>query len=279
ARALPVVARHGGRRRGEALPLGQRRANARVRIGRSPPRHAEHGEALQISEVAWERVALKRALELLRPRRVSREVVALPELSPHAAPVVLDVIAAVAERRHRDGEVAEPIEEVGVEALAQLRDRQVRGADELDVDALLAVAADRPIASLAVLEHAHELPLRGLREVLHLVEEEDAAASLGEEPGAVGGGAREGALAVAEQQALRERRVEPAARDGHDLLPPLEGRHDGLDQARLAGPSLAEDEQRRSDDTRVTGEMFEGQATRGRAGLRFVDREAGLDAR
>src|SRR5690606_31201889 len=279
ARAFPVVAGHRGRCRGEALPLGQRRPDPRVGIGRRPPRHAEHGEALEVSEVARERVAPERTLELLRPRRVGREVLALPELSPDAAPVVLDVIAALAERRHRDGEVAEPIEEVRVEALAQLGDRQVRRADELDVYALLAVAADWPIASLTVLEHAHELSLRGLREILHLVEEEDAAAGLGEEPGAVGGGARERALAVAEQQALRGRRVEPAARDGDDFLPPLEGRDDRLDEARLAGPSLAEDEQRRSDDARVAGEVFEGQAARGRAGLRFVDREPGLDAR
>ena len=78
----------------------------------------------------------------------------------------------------------------------------VGGAEDADVDPERVVLADA--ADLARLEEPEQLDLHALVELADLVEEERAAVGDLEEPLAVGVGAGEGPLAVAEELALDE---------------------------------------------------------------------------
>jgi hypothetical protein len=121
------------------------------------------------------------------------------------------VLDPCAEWRKLDGELGDPGVEIGAEL--PLDDPgpkvPVRRADDPHVDREGAVAAHGSHAPL--LEHAEELGLVRERELADLVEEERAPRGLAEEPRAIGGRAREGALEVAEELALddlvRDRRA------------------------------------------------------------------------
>ena len=115
-----------------------------------------------------------------------------------------DVLAALAQRRHRDLDRVQPEEEVLPEAAR--RDLRVEvgvgGRDDAHVGAPRARAADA--LELAGLEHAQQLGLQVQRDVGDLVEEQRAAVGQLEAADAVALGVGEGALDVAEQLALEQ---------------------------------------------------------------------------
>ena len=127
---------------------------------------------------------------------------ALPVLLEEVLAQQRDVFGALAQRRHaqRDRVDAE------IQVLAQLAVAQrgieidVGGADQPEVHAHDAVAADRPV--LALLQHAQELGLQIRRHLADLVEQQRAALRHLEQPFLVGRGAGECALLVAEELRL-----------------------------------------------------------------------------
>src|SRR5581483_11494935 len=154
-----------------------------------------------------------------------------------------DVLAPIAERRHRHLEDVEAEEEVGPEA--PVADHVVQVAvsrgDDPDVDLDGVAAADAP--DLALLEGAEELRLHRGRHVADLVDEERAAMRALEEALAGLGRAREGALLVAEELGLEEAVRERGAVLAHER--PGAARGELVDGARgelLPGPRLAADE-------------------------------------
>ena len=201
----------------------------------------------------------------------------VPQLSPHPPPVVGDILATLAQRRNLHREVADPIVEVRVEALPKTGGVEVRCTHELHVDGQLFVAAERPEAALAVLEHPDELALRGLRQVLNLVEEQDPAVRLRQQSRPIARGAGEGALSVSEEQALGKRGVETAAGNGDDLPASLQGRDECLDDPGLAGSALAENQKRGSCHSGVAGQPLERRAAGRRSCLGLVHGDGGLD--
>ena len=152
-----------------------------------------------------------------------------------------DVVAAVPQRRNRDVEHLQPVEQVLAEGATGHRLVQVavgRG-DHPDV------RFDEPRATealeLAFLQHAQELRLRGEAHLGHLVEEQHAARRQFDLAGLGLVRAREGAALVAKQLGLeqllgqrgaiqRDERPVPARRRGMD-----EPRDDFLAGARFAG--------------------------------------------
>src|SRR5690606_7509214 len=95
------------------------------------------------------------------------------------------------------------------------------------------------------LQGAEELGLEGEGELADLVEEEGAALRLLEGALAGGGGAREGALLVAEELALHQLRGDRRAVHGDEgTLGPPAAAVDGARHQLLAGPGLAEDRDR-----------------------------------
>ena len=115
-----------------------------------------------------------------------------------------DILAPLAERRHPDREDIEAVVEVLAEGagLDQVDEAAVGRRDQPEVDADRPPCADR--VDLAVLERAEQLDLHLGRQLADLVEEERAAVGLAEFPGMLVGGAGEGALLVAEEDALDE---------------------------------------------------------------------------
>ena len=114
----------------------------------------------------------------------------------------LDVVAAVAQRRHEDRKDVQPVVEVLAElaVLDLLQEVAVRRRDQADVDLDGRARADR--VDLAVLHGAQELDLHLVRQVADLVEEQRARMRLDELAGVLFGGAGERALLVAEQDAF-----------------------------------------------------------------------------
>ena len=76
--------------------------------------------------------------------------------------------------------MADPVVEIGIEPLPQHRIIQIRCADQLDIHGHLGIAPKRSIPAASILKHPHELALRRLRQILHFVEEQDAAVRLGQ---------------------------------------------------------------------------------------------------
>ena len=120
----------------------------------------------------------------------------------HVAGQLGDVLPALAERRQDDLERVEPEEQVLAELVVgdHLAEVAVGGAEDPDVDPERLVLADP--ADLARFEEPEQLDLHALVQLADLVEEQRAAVGDLEEPLAVGLGAGEGPLAVAEQLAL-----------------------------------------------------------------------------
>ena len=117
------------------------------------------------------------------------------------------VAGAGAQRRNRDREDVEPVEQVLAEAarLHEFDQVLVGRRDQADVDLDRAARADR--IDLALLQRAQELDLGVERQFADLVEKQRAAVRLGELADVLLGRAGEGALLVAEQD-----RTRPASR-------------------------------------------------------------------
>ncbi len=150
-----------------------------------------------------------------------------------------DVLQAVAERRHFDGDAVEAVIEVRAEAVPvdELGEGPVRGGEDPDVDRLGTLAADR--GDLALLDRAEQRHLAVRAEVGDLVEEEGPAVGQLElaEPAAAGAGERP--FLVAEQLRTRTgcRGCAAVERDERPMPPRAEPVDLGGDQF-LARPRL-----------------------------------------
>jgi hypothetical protein len=150
---------------------------------------------------------------------------------------------ALAQRRQRDLEDVDPVEEVLAELAGGPPCGQVlvRRGDDPDVDLDRLGAADR--RERALLQHPQQLDLQRRRHVADLVEEEGAAVGDLEQPGLILDRAGERAADVAEQRALEQVVVERRAVLDHERL--LGARPVVVDRAGdqlLAGAALAVDE-------------------------------------
>ena len=157
-----------------------------------------------------------------------------------------NVLAHLAQRRHRELDHVQPVVEVLAEVagLDQRRELLVRRADDAHVDRLLLRRAD--LAHLLLLDRAQQLDLHRQRQVGDFVEEQRAAVRGLEEAVAVAFGAGERALPVAEELALHQVLGDRAAVHGDERL--LGARAAAVDHPRgelLAAARLAVDEHRR----------------------------------
>ena len=109
-----------------------------------------------------------------------------------------NVFRALAQRRHRDRENVQTVEQILAEAPVLHRGDQVAvgGGDDAYIDLDRLAAADR--VDLALLQRAQQFDLRGERQFSDLVEEERAPGSLHELAGVALGGAGERPLLVTE---------------------------------------------------------------------------------
>src|SRR5690606_40022326 len=115
-----------------------------------------------------------------------------------------DVLAALSERGQVEAGDVEAVVQVLPKAalLHRLREVDVGGGDDPDVDVNAAVLADTP--DLSLLDGPQELGLEGGGGLRDLVEEEGAAVRFLEQPLARRHRAREGAARVTEQLALEQ---------------------------------------------------------------------------
>ena len=157
----------------------------------------------------------------------------------------LEILHAIAQRRHVHLRCGDPKVEIFAEVLALDLDREVpvRGRDETHVDRNGALRAEP--ANLAFLEDAQELRLEVARQLAELVEEDGAAVGLLEHAGARSDCAGERAALVPEELALGERRRDGAAIEHDERAVRARARlvH-RLGDELLAGSRLALDEQR-----------------------------------
>ena len=127
-----------------------------------------------------------------------------------------DVLLALAQRRQLDRHDREPIVEIlaKLSVADELPEVLVGRRQDAHVDLDEHVAADR--LDLALLDHAQQLVLHLGRDVADLVEEERAARRLAEQAAPRPLRAGEGALLVAEQLRLDQRRRQRRAVEGHE---------------------------------------------------------------
>src|SRR5271157_2977530 len=186
-----------------------------------------------VSREDLERLGAERRLDHSPPRRVASEQVARQ---------LRDVGLAVAQGGQEDLEGVEAEEQVLAKELVlhHLAKIAVRGAENAHVDPKGLVFAHA--ADLSRLEEPQQLDLHALVKLADLVEEERAAIGDFEKPLAIGIGAGEGPLAMAEELALDQVLGQRAAVDGDEraagavaLL--VEAARDQF----LAGPGLAQD--------------------------------------
>src|ERR1051326_6120480 len=154
-----------------------------------------------------------------------------------------DILEALAQRRHLDGEDVEAVVEVlaHLPVLNGLLRIAVRRGDDARIDVDLLVAADAP--ELALLEHAQELDLQLDRHLRDLVEEHRPALGQLEVALAALDGVRERALLMAEDLRLDQRRRDRAAVEGDErFVAPARKRVDRVRHDLLARARLADDE-------------------------------------
>ena len=151
-----------------------------------------------------------------------------------------DVFAPLAQRRQRDRDDVDAVEEVLAErAVAdRLGEVAVGRGDDAHVDLRLDVRAD--LAHDAILQHAQQLDLHRRRGLADLVEEDRAAVGLVKESALLADGAGERAALVAEELGLQQRLRQRAAVDRDELAAAagvvVDGARDELlARARLAG--------------------------------------------
>ena len=154
-----------------------------------------------------------------------------------------DVLLALAQGRHLDGEDVEPVIEVLPEAalLRVLLQVAVGGGDDADIDGARLLLADALI--LLLLQDAQELALEREGDLADLIEEERAAVGGFEAAGAVFDRAGEGAFDVAEELALVKLAGDGGAVDADERA--LGAAAETVDFAGdefLAGAGFAEDE-------------------------------------
>src|SRR3989475_895322 len=205
----------------------------------------EHGaldRVLQLADVARPGVGEEAAIRL-GGDRVDRPRVLGGVALEEGAHQDRNVLAPLAQRRHRDRHRVDP--EVEILAERAIPDRDLRAAvgrgDQSKVDGHGLRSAEP--AYDALLQHAQELGLEVLRHLDDLVEEQRAVVGFLEQAHLVGGGAGEGALRVAEQlrldQVLGQRRaVDLDPRPFAPVAPLVQRVGDQL----LARPALAHDE-------------------------------------
>src|SRR5258705_349544 len=184
-----------------------------------------------------------------RRNRLHALLVALVELREEVVAEERNVLAALAYRRHAQGDRVD----AEVEILAQLTLSQrgleidVGRADETEVHVHEPVAADGTV--FALLQHAQQLGLQVWGHLANLVEQERAALGHLEEAHLVGVRPRERALLVAEQlaldQVLRDRRAVDLDEGTLDAVRVVVNR---VGDQLLAGAVLALDQ-----DVRVAG--------------------------
>src|SRR5579859_30486 len=126
----------------------------------------------------------------------------------------LDIFAAIAQRRHLDGNDAHAIVKIFTEGTVRdhLLQVLVGGSDHAYVDGRFLGASDG--ADGALLQYAQQLYLHGDAHLADLVEEDGAAAGHLEQPALVLAGPGERALHVAEELAFQKRFRKSTAVDG-----------------------------------------------------------------
>ncbi len=145
------------------------------------------------------------------------------------------------QRQHGDAEIEILAKGAAVHQAAQIA---VRGGDQTNVDG--AVVALAEALHGARFEHAQQLGLHGERQLADLVEEDRSARSGLERAGPRPHRAGEGAPRMPEQLPLDERAGQRRAVDDDERLRgALRGRVDGARRQLLAGPRLAEQQDRR----------------------------------
>ncbi|MNS70176.1 hypothetical protein D3C72_1035170 [compost metagenome] len=157
-----------------------------------------------------------------------------------------NVLATLAQRRHAQLQHVQPV----VQVLAERAGGNHRGqilvarAHHAHVHGVFPTGAD--LAHAPLLQRAQQLHLHGQRQVGHLVQQQRAAVRGVEETAALGVGARERALHVAEEFRLHQRLGNRAAVHGHERVRGA-GAHgvDGARRALLAAARFAADHHRR----------------------------------
>ena len=156
-----------------------------------------------------------------------------------------DVVAAVAQRREREGKYVEAVVEIFAEpAGGDFRAQQpIGGRDHAHVERHGGGAADA--LDLPLLQHAQQLGLQRERHLGDLVEQQRAALGLFELAGMRGVRAGERALLVAKQHGFEHVLGDRRAIDRDEVA--LRARTRAMDDARehfLAGARLADDQHR-----------------------------------
>jgi hypothetical protein len=156
----------------------------------------------QLARVARPGIAFEERVDGV-VQRLGLEIVAGAEFLEEILGQAADVLRALAQTRHADGDHGEPVIKILAELL--LRDHfpqvAVGGRDHAHAHADGPLAADA--VELALLEHPQELGLRGGMQVAHLVQEDGAAIGQLELAAAHADGARKRSLLVAEQLAFQ----------------------------------------------------------------------------
>ncbi len=151
----------------------------------------------------------------------------------------------------------------------------MRGGDDADVDRALGARPDR--AHGGRLEHLQQLGLQRRGHLADLVEQKRAVIGVGEEAGARGGRAREGALDVAEQLALEQVLGKGGAVDGDEWTGGAAARGvDRAGQGGLARAGLAHQQHRGRRVRDARGDV-EDLAHRGAGGHQAPEADLGLE--
>src|SRR5581483_1430583 len=204
----PVIVAAVGRSAGRGTRARERRRDAggeRVRLDdvRRPEDHRALDRVSELADVAGPVVREERILGRLRERE-RRPARLLREEAEEAPGERQDVLPPLAQRRHRDLDDVQAIEEVLAESSGRdvALEVAVRGREDAHVRAPRAGLAD-PLERL-VLEEAQELRLQARRHLGDLVEEERAALRRLDATRLVAHRAREGAARVPEELAREE---------------------------------------------------------------------------
>ena len=202
------------------------------------------GHVLQLADVAAPIVALQHPARLV-VERDGRHTVLYGHIGGELAEQQEDVLAPVAQRRHRDGHRVEPVVEVFAEPplLDGLLQIHVRRRHDPHVGALHPGRTDAH--EFARLQHAQQAHLRRERQLGHLVQKNRPAVGLLEIALASFDGTRERPLLVAEQLRIDRAFGDGTAVDGNIFIV-LAGRIgvDDLREKLLAHAALARHQHR-----------------------------------
>ena len=184
---------------------------------------AEHrhllGDVLQLAHVAWPLVLQHEALGIFGERDL-RQVVFLGHLTGEEAEQHQDVLAAIAQGRHLDGDGVQTIVQVFAEAsLADgLRQVDIGCSDDADVGLHDLLSAHTDV--LTRFEHSQKSCLSGQRQFANLVEEDGALVRHTEITFALTDGSGVRSLLMTEQLAVDGAFRNRAAVDGKELFAP-----------------------------------------------------------